>query len=285
MKTVNLEELKIGHNEPVCIQAVINLSPESFYKGSVKTGPGKILQTALKQEKEGADIIDVGAKSTAPYLETQISIEEEKDRVLKGLKILLNEIKKPISIDSTRAAVAEVAINTGAKIINDITGLNDDPNMAKIAAKYDVPIILGAWNINRFKGNPTQRVINALEDSIKRAEEAGIGREKIILDPDIGFHRIDDYKWYKIDAHLLTNIDKIIQQFEQPICIGLSRKSFIGHFLKIKDPKDRLYGSLGATSIAVINGANIIRTHDVRETVEAIRIIEQILNTTKEFEE
>ncbi len=279
LSIVKLDELKIGINESVKIQGVINLSPESFYKDSIKTCPGSILQTAIRQIKEGADIIDIGAKSTAPYLETEISPKEESDRVVKGLKIILDEIKKPISIDTTRAIVAKAALKNGAKMINDISGLNDDPSLAKVAADFDVPIIIGATKLNRFKGNPTERVISALDHSLKIAQDAGIGFDKIIVDPDIGFHRIEDFKWYKIDAHILKHLQDIGKKFNQPICIGLSRKSFIGKILDIKDPKDRLYGSLGATSIAVLHGASLIRTHDVRETLEAIRVIEKI----KEF--
>ncbi len=285
MNIVNLAGMEIGVNEPVQIQGVINLSPESFYKSSVKTGPGKILQTALQQVKAGATIIDIGAKSTAPYLETQISTEEETKRALQGINIIIDEIKKPISIDSTSSVVAKAAIESGAKMINDISGFNEDQKMAKITADLDVPVIIGAWNINRFKGNPTERVIEALKGSLKKAEEAGINPNKIIIDPDIGFHRIDDFKWYKIDAHLLMNIQQMIKAFNQPICIGLSRKSFIGHILDIKDPKERLFGSLGATSIAVLHGANIIRTHDVKETLETVRIIEKIISIGKELEE
>ena len=282
MKIININGLKIGPNEPTVIQGVINLSPESFYKGSIKTGPGVILQTALRQVKEGADIIDVGAKSTAPYLETEISPKEETKRALKGLQIIINEIDKTISIDTTRSMVAKAAIEKGVKIINDISGLNNDSEMGKVAAEYDVPIILGAHNINRFKGNPTERVIQALKDSIEKAYKAGIKTEKIIVDPDIGFHRIEDYKWYKIDAHLIMNLKQMIEELEQPVCVGISRKSFVGHLLKIKDPKERLFGSLGATSIAVLNGANIIRTHDVKETYEFVRVIEMVKDISKE---
>ncbi|NHJ40260.1 MAG: dihydropteroate synthase [Asgard group archaeon] len=258
---------------------VINLSPESFYKGSIKTGPGSILQSAIRQEKEGADIIDLGAKSTAPYLETEISPEEEKERAIKGINIIINEVKKPISIDSTRSLVVESAIKAGAKMINDISGFHNDPKIAIIAQEYDIPVIIGAHKIDRFSGNPTERVIKALESSLEIAEKAKLDKSKIIVDPDIGFHRIEDYKWYKIDAHILMNMKQIIDTFKTPICIGLSRKSFIGKMLDIKDPKNRLFGSLGATSIAVLHGANIIRTHDVKETLETIRVIEKI----KEF--
>ncbi|MCE7746348.1 MAG: dihydropteroate synthase [Candidatus Heimdallarchaeota archaeon] len=273
MKIVEANGLRIGLDEQVKIMGVINLSPESFYKGSIKTGSGSILQSAIRQVKEGADIIDVGAKSTAPYLETEITPEEESERAVKGLKIILDEVKKPLSIDTTRAKVAKAALEIGASMINDVTGLNDDPKLAKIAVEFDVPIILGATQLHRFQGNPTERVIASLERSLKVAQEAGIGLDKIIIDPDIGFHRIKDFKWYKIDAHILTHLQSLTKKLQQPICIGLSRKSFIGKILDIKNPEDRLYGSLGATSIS------LIRTHDVRETLETIRVIEKI----KEF--
>ncbi|MHA1121595.1 MAG: dihydropteroate synthase [Candidatus Heimdallarchaeota archaeon] len=279
MKIVEANGLRIGLDEQVKIMGVINLSPESFYKGSIKTGSGSILQSAIRQVKEGADIIDVGAKSTAPYLETEITPEEESERVVKGLKIILDEVKKPLSIDTTRAKVAKAALEIGASMINDVTGLNDDPKLAKIAVEFDVPIILGATQLHRFQGNPTERVIASLERSLKVAQEAGIGLDKIIIDPDIGFHRIKDFKWYKIDAHILTHLQSLTKKLQQPICIGLSRKSFIGKILDIKNPEDRLYGSLGATSIAILHGASLIRTHDVRETLETIRVIEKI----KEF--
>ncbi len=279
MRIVEINGLRIGTNEQVKIMGVINLSPESFYKGSIKTGPGNILQTAIRQIKEGADIIDVGAKSTAPYLETEISPEEESERAVNGLKIIIDEVKKPISIDTTRANVAKAAIENGATMINDVTGFNDDPKLANVAVEFDVPVILGATKLNRFKGNPTERVIASLKDSIEIAQKAGIGLDKIIIDPDIGFHRIEDFKWYKIDAHILTHLHSLTEELHQPICIGLSRKSFIGKILDIKNPEDRLYGSLGATSIAILHGASLIRTHDVRETLETIRVIEKI----KEF--
>lgn len=279
MKIVEVNGLRIGLDEQVKIMGVINLSPESFYKGSIKTGPGSILQSAIRQVKEGVDIIDIGAKSTAPYLETEITPKEESERVVKGLKIILDEVKKPLSIDTTRAEVAKAALEIGASMINDVTGLNDDPELAKVAVEFDVPIILGATHLHRFQGNPTERVIASLKHSLKVAQEAGIGLDKIIIDPDIGFHRIKDFKWYKIDAHILTHLQKLSDNLKQPICIGLSRKSFIGKILDIKDPKDRLYGSLGATSIAILHGASLIRTHDVRETLETIRVIEKI----KEF--
>lgn len=277
MKTITIDGLTIGPNDPVRIQGVINLSPESFYKGSIKTGPGNILQTAIKQVKEGADIIDVGAKSTAPYLETQISPEEEIERAVKGINIIKEEIKKPISIDTTNAQVAKAAIECGAVIVNDVTGLNADPHMAEIVAEYKVPVIIGATQLNRFTGNPTERVIESLKLSLKIAEDAGIKKEQIIVDPDIGFHRIEDFKWYKIDAHILMHLKDILKACEQPICIGLSRKSFIGKILDLKEAKDRLSGSLGATSIAILHGAKLIRTHDVRETLESIRMIEKII--------
>ncbi|MHA1125483.1 MAG: dihydropteroate synthase [Candidatus Heimdallarchaeota archaeon] len=276
MNTVKIGQLVIGGKKPVTLQGVINLSPESFFKGSVKTNKEEILKTALTLESEGADIIDIGAMSTAPYLETQITIEEEIKRTEQCLKAIIDEIKTPVSIDTTRATTAEAAINLGAKMINDISGLHDDPKMAETAANAKVPVILGAHNIERFKGKPTELVISALRSSIDKATKAGVKTENIIVDPDIGFHRNTEYYWYQVDSHVLMNLRQIISEFNRPICIGVSRKSFIGHLLEIKDPKDRFSGSLGATCLAVLHGANIVRTHDVKGTKESIRIIEAI---------
>ncbi|MHA1738854.1 MAG: dihydropteroate synthase [Candidatus Heimdallarchaeota archaeon] len=276
MNTVQIGQLIIGEKNPVTLQGVINLSPESFFKGSVKTNKEEILKTALTLEREGADIIDIGAMSTAPYLETQISVEEEIKRTEQCLEAIIDEIKTPVSIDTTRAATAEAAISFGAKMINDISGLYEDSKMAEITANAKVPIILGAHNIERFKGKPTELVISALKDSIDKATQAGIKMENIIVDPDIGFHRNTEYYWYQVDSHVLMNLQKITAEFKRPICIGVSRKSFIGHLLEIEDPKDRFSGSLGATCLGVLHGANIVRTHDVKGTKESIRIIEAI---------
>ena len=161
-------------------------------------------------------------------------------------------------------------------MINDISGLHDDLKMAEIAANAKVPIIVGAHNIERFKGKPTELVISALKASIDMATKAGVKLENIIVDPDIGFHRNTEYYWYQVDSHVLMNLRNIISEFNRPICIGVSRKSFIGHLLEIKDPNDRFSGSLGATCLGVLHGANIIRTHDVKGTKESIRIIEAI---------
>lgn len=278
MQTITVSDLKIGNNQPVKIQGAINLSPESFYKGSIKTTEEQLLQTVHQFIKEGADIIDIGAMSTAPYLETQISPEEETKRVVKGLELFVDEIDQPVSIDTTRSETARAAIKAGASIINDVSGLTDDPQIAAVAAEFNVPIIIGASKINRYSGNPTRMVSTALQTSIDLAVQQGVSPDKIIVDPDIGFHRKTKYQWYEIDAHVLTHLNKIKEKIEQPICVGVSRKSFIGHLLSIEDPGKRLFGSLGATAIAVQNGANLIRTHDVRATVETVRMIEKITN-------
>ncbi|MBD3192681.1 MAG: dihydropteroate synthase [Candidatus Heimdallarchaeota archaeon] len=268
--------MKIGDKHPVKIQGAINLSPESFYKGSIKTKEEQILRTVDQFITEGVDIIDVGAMSTAPYLETQISPEEETKRVVKGLELFIDKINKPVSVDTTRSETARAAIEAGGSIINDVSGLTDDPQIANVAAEFNVPIIIGASKINRFSGDPTRMVISALKSSIDLAVERGVNLDKIIIDPDIGFHRKTKYQWYEIDAHVLTHLRKLKEKLKQPICVGVSRKSFIGHILNIEDPGERLFGSLGATAVAIQHGANLIRTHDVRATVETIRIIEKV---------
>ena len=208
MNTIKIGQLIIGGKNPVTLQGVINLSPESFFKGSVKINKEEIIKTALTLESEGADIIDIGAMSTAPYLKTQITVEEEIKRTEQCLEAIIDEIKTPVSIDTTRAATAEAAINLGAKMINDISGLHDDPKMAETAANTKVPIILGAHNIERFKGKPTDLVISALKASIEMATKTGVKIENIIVDPDIGFHRNTEYYWYQVDSHVLMNLQK-----------------------------------------------------------------------------
>ncbi|MEA2069665.1 MAG: dihydropteroate synthase [Asgard group archaeon] len=277
MKEVTIRDLTIGRGQSVKIMGVINLSPESFYKGSIKKSREQLITTVETMEKAGADIIDIGAMSTAPYLETQISPEEEIKRITETISIIKENSKVPISIDTTRATTAKVGLENKADLINDISGFTTDPQMPRIIAKAKKPIIIGAYKLERFKGHPIERINQSFEESLTLAKKAGISKKQIILDPDIGFHRKTSLPWYQVDACILKKLRKFIEKFQKPICIGLSRKSFIGHYLDLKDPEERLFGSLGATCLAFLNGANIIRTHDVEETKQTITIIEKIL--------
>jgi len=253
------------------VMGVINVSPESFFKGSIRQRENELIETALKMLEDGASFIDIGAKSTAPYLENQIPVEEEIRRALWALSILRDNVDVPISIDTTNAKVAEEAIKVGADIINDISGLKGDPKMVEVAREYNVPLILCAHKDVKDFSDPIHEVINALQESLQIAYKNNIEKEKIAIDPAIGFLRPKYPPWYEWDSKVIANLN-LLKVFGLPILVGVSRKSFIGAITGRRDPIERLAGSLGATAIAVWNGANIIRTHDVKETLDAIKI-------------
>lgn len=253
------------------VMGVINVSPESFFKGSVRQSEDELIRTVLKMVGEGASFIDIGAKSTAPYLETQIPVEEEVRRAVWAIKAIREHVDVPISIDTTSARVAEEAIKAGADIINDVSGLKGDEDMAKIAREYGVPVIVCAHReVDDFR-DPIHEVIKALEESLQIAYTHGIEKEKIAIDPAVGFLRPNWPPWYEWDSRVLANLN-LLKVFGLPILVGVSRKSFIGAVTGRKDPAERLAGSLSATAIAVWNGAHIIRAHDVRETVDAVKM-------------
>ncbi|WP_048148104.1 dihydropteroate synthase [Palaeococcus ferrophilus] len=255
------------------VMGVINVSPESFYKGSVKRDEGALVETVIRMVEDGASFIDIGAKSTAPYLETQIPVEEEIERAVWAIKTIRDHVEVPISIDTTSARVAEEALKAGANIINDVTGLKGDPDMAKVAADHGVPVVLCAHGSVRNLSDPVHTVMDMLQESLTIAGNAGI--EEVALDPAIGFLRPEWPPWYEWDSKVLANLN-VLKALGRPLLVGVSRKSFIGAITGRKDPSERLPGSLSATAIAVWNGANIIRAHDVRETLDAIRVAEFI---------
>lgn len=265
----------VGDEEPVRIMGVINASPESFYKGSVVTDPERAASLAEEMVREGASFIDVGGMSTAPYLDTYVTPEEEVERVVPIIKAIKenSSLKVPVSIDTTRAFVAEKAIKAGADIVNDVKGLKEDPRMVKVVAEYGVPVIVAANPLGqRIEGaDPIRVVMTALEESIRIAEDAGVDTAKIVVDPAIGFIRPEKPPWYVWDATVIANLD-ILRAFGLPILVGISRKSFLKAITGRERPEERLAGSLAATAIAVWNGAHIVRAHDVRETVDAVKV-------------
>lgn len=250
------------------VMGVINVSPESFYKGSVKKSEKELVSTVLKMIEEGASFIDIGAKSTAPYLETQISVEEEIRRAVWAVSTVREYVSVPISIDTTDSRVAEEAIKAGADVINDVTGFKGDKRMAEVAGEYGTPAVLCAHTPDINLKDPVHAVINALQESIVIAQEHGV--EDVAIDPAIGFLRPEWPPWYEWDSKILANLN-MLKIFGRPVLVGVSRKSFIGAITGRK-AEERLAGSLAATAVAVFNGANIIRAHDVRETVDAVKV-------------
>jgi dihydropteroate synthase len=254
---------------------ILNVTPDSFSDGGKFNAVDKAVAHALKMIEDGADIIDIGGESTRPGAVT-ITAAEEIDRIQPVLEALIPEISVPISIDTRKSQVAEMACKIGATIINDISGLQNDIRIAEIAAKFQSHLIL-----MHMQGTPeTMQVgihyndllndISAfLLEASARAMKSGVAKEKIILDPGIGFGKTVDHNFIIIKKlDLLTNLG-------YPILIGVSRKSFIGKSLDL--PVDeRIEGSLAAAIYAAIKGAAIIRVHDVLPTVRALKIIELI---------
>ena len=273
--SAHLAGIPVGDTLPVRIIAVLNVSPESFYPDSVHTNREQIAETAHALAGEGADIIDIGAMSTAPYLKTDISEAEETERLSQAVEATAAAVSIPISADTKRSQPAQAALRAGARIINDVSGLGNDPAMAALIARCGAGAILMASEQRPQSGTPLKRIRNALQDSLARAEQAGISEQQIVLDPGIGFFREPGMAWDEWDCLVLRALADL-RSLGFPLLVGASRKSFIGKILDQPKVQDRLIGSLTCAAIAVANGAHIIRAHDVKETIEAVRMAERL---------
>jgi dihydropteroate synthase len=269
MRGADLAGIRVGESNPVVLVGVLNISPDSFYAGSVVKSPVEAVKRAKRMLDEGADIIDIGAMSTAPGLK-MISPDLELRRLLPIVEILVEEFDSPISVDTQRVEVAEAALKVGVQIINDVSGLKADSRMAKVLADFGCSAILMAARQKPGYVGTIEEIKRELRESLRICEHNDIDFKKIVIDPGIGFG-----KEARLDIRILANLRKLIA-LGRPICVAVSRKSFIGKLLDLPDPADRLSGSLAATSIAVLNGADVIRTHDPKETLPAIRMAEAI---------
>ena len=284
-----LGNVRVGKSNPVRIMGILNTSPESFYKKSILTSRQRIADAVHTMEDEGADFVDVGGMSTAPYLSTMVSEKTEASRIIKAVKIIQQASNLPISVDTCRSTIAREALELGVEIINDVTGLKYDPMMPKIVEKYYPSLVLCAYSKKTITGNQLLKTKYLLRESLKIAKsEAKIPRTKIVLDPAIGFFRKKgrnsfftkiNSDWVKRDLLILENLRSI--KLNGPILVSVSNKSFIGKILKKENPSDRLAGSLAAEAVCVLNGADIIRTHNVGETREAVTVAQKLSNTGK----
>jgi len=269
-----LASVEIGGRAPVAVMGVINVSPESFHPGSVY-GADSILRVALEMVGAGAMLVDVGARSTAPYLATEISEAEESDRLARAVERLADKLPVPVSADTARPAVARAALEAGARVLNDVSGLAD-PALAREIAAHDASLItMAAPGPGRSPGAPIATVRAVLGEALARAGAAGIPEERIAVDPGIGFFREGAVAWHEWDVAVLRGL-AALHALGRPICVGVSRKSFIGALTGRTATEDRLSGSLAATTAAVLNGAALIRAHDVRETLDAVRVAERL---------
>ena len=286
-----LGNVHVGNSNPVRIMGILNTSPESFYKKSISTSRQRIVNAVHRMEDEGADFIDVGGMSTAPYLSTMVSEKTEVSRIIKAVKIIQQASNLPISVDTCRSVIAREALELGVDIINDVTGLKYDHMMPKIIEKYRPSLVLCAYSKKTITGNQLLKTKYLLKESLEIAKSAKIPRTKIVLDPAIGFFRKKgrnsfftkiNSDWVKRDLLILENLRSI--KLNNPILVSVSNKSFIGKILKKQNPSDRLAGSLAAEAVCVLNGADIIRTHNVGETREAVTVAQKLSKTGKRLE-
>jgi dihydropteroate synthase len=259
--------------EKTYVMGVINLSPDSFSGDGIGDDIERTVEQAQRMVAEGADIIDVGGESTRPGTEplSVEDVDEELRLVIPAIERLSKEISVPISVDTYKARVAARALEAGANMINDIWGLKRDPTLARLAAEAKVPIILMA---NERDAPPkvgiVARVISDLEAGIKIALDAGVPAENIIVDPGIGFGK-------SLEQNLeLVNRLAELKVLGRPILLGTSRKSMIGLVLDLPADK-RLEGNLAVTAIGIANGADMVRVHDVRQTVLVCRMSDAII--------
>ncbi len=275
-----LGNVGVGGKNPVRIMGIINTSPESFYKKSINTTKTHIKNNVHQMEDEGADFIDVGGMSTAPYLSTIVSEKIESERILNAIKIIQNVSNLPISVDTCRSKVARDALECGIEIINDISGLKYDKKMPDVISKFSPSLILCAYDSKTLFGNTVIMTKRLLRESLKIASKSNVSSSNIVLDPAIGFFRKTGKSqfftkiksdWVKRDLSIIKNLKPIKQNY--PLLISISNKSFLGELLGKPNPSDRLFGSISAESISIMNGADIVRTHNVEATKDAITIV------------
>jgi dihydropteroate synthase len=253
----------------------LNVSPESFHPGSVHTEGADLLAAALAMVDAGAALIDVGARSTAPYLTSTVSDLDERERLARAVEVLAAKVPVPISADTARPEPARGALDAGARVINDVTGLRD-PEVAALVRQRGAGAILMAFpKAGPSRLQPIAAVKALLKEALERARNAGISDEQIVLDPGIGFFRNEAVAWDEWDAAVLSGLEEL-GALGRPLCVGVSRKSFLGAIIGRPGTEDRLAGSLAATAVAVWNGASLVRAHDVTETLDAVRVVERI---------
>ncbi|MGB3081571.1 MAG: dihydropteroate synthase [Candidatus Omnitrophota bacterium] len=265
----------IKDKKRTCIMGVINATPDSFSDGGRYAEPRLAAERAREMAEAGAEIIDIGGESSRPGTES-VSLDEELGRVLPVIKAIRQVTDIALSVDTYKSEVARQALEEGASIVNDITALRQDPEMARTIAGFDAGVVL-----MHMKGSPRTmqeapsyedvvgEIIEHLSESIKIAQDAGIDPEKIIVDPGIGFGK-------KLEHNLaiLKNLSQL-KKLEKPILVGTSRKSFIGE-LTGKEAGGRIFGTAASVAAAVMNGASIIRVHDVDQMKDVMRVVDAI---------
>jgi dihydropteroate synthase len=274
--------LELGRR--TCIMGIVNVTPDSFSDGGRFLAPRAAVAQGLRLAAEGADIVDVGGESTRPYAQP-VSADEEIRRVVPVIAELAEKIRIPISIDTSKAAVARCALEAGAAMVNDISALKSDPNLATLAAEFGVPVIL-----MHMRGEPRTMQVDPryddvvgeirgfLQDAVDAAEGQGLRRELLIVDPGIGFGKTPEH-----NLHIIRRLADLAG-LGLPLLVGPSRKSFIRRLVKPETDKDISpdrpaveTGTQAAVAASVFSGAHIVRVHDVANTLATVKVVDAIL--------
>ena len=280
--TLRLCSGKLALGERTLVMGVLNVTPDSFSDGGKFFDAERAIEQAMAMERGGADLLDIGGESTRPG-SAGISAQEELARVLPVLQALRGRLKIPVSIDTQKTEVAEAALDAGAQIINDISGLKSDPRIAEVAARRRVPLILmhmrgepRTMQARGFARDVMQDVMQGLRKSVGVARKSGVGKSQIILDPGIGFG-----KSFAQNYELLQKLAQLAK-LSYPLLVGTSRKGFLGAALardgKPAPPEERIWGTAATVTASILNGAHIVRVHDVREMVQVARVADCLLD-------
>ncbi len=270
--------LELGRR--TAVMGILNVTPDSFYPGSRFPSLQAALQRARVMVSAGADILDIGGASSRPGAES-VSQEEELRRVIPVIRRLRAHLEIPISVDTVRAEVARQALSEGADIVNDIDALSQDPLLGEVVAQFKAGIVL-----MHMRGSPRdmqkippskdiwKELLNDLGEALQRAQVAGIQRDRIVVDPGIGFGKTVE------DNLAIINRLNLLGDFDLPILLGTSRKSFLGRILGVS-PADRLWGTIASVAVSIVRGANIVRVHDVAELRMVADVTDALLNEEK----
>jgi len=280
--TLRLCSGKLVLGERTFVMGVLNVTPDSFSDGGKFFDAERAIEHALAMECAGADLLDIGGESTRPG-SAGISAKEELARVLPVLQALRGRLKIPVSIDTQKTEVAEAALDAGAQIINDISGLKSDPRIGEVAARRRVPLILmhmrgepRTMQAGAFARDVMKDVLQGLRKSVATARKASVGKSQIILDPGIGFG-----KSFAQNYELLQKLPQLAK-LGFPLLVGTSRKGFLGATLaqegKPAPPEERIWGTAATVTAGILNGAHIVRVHDVSEMVQVARVADCLLD-------
>lgn len=275
---LKLPSRTLALGERTLVMGILNVTPDSFSDGGLHFDPRLAVERAFEIERQGADILDIGAQSTRPGSEG-IAADEELRRLLPVLEKLQGRLRIPVSVDTSKSEVAEAAVKTGAEIINDVTGLRGDPRIAEIVRRARLGLVLmhsrglpRTMQQQPFARDVLRDVTGGLRRSMALACRAGVARAQIVIDPGLGFG-----KSYRQNYELLARLPELAR-LGHPLLVGASRKAFIGRALANTPVGERVWGTAATVAASILGGAHIVRVHDVAEMVQVAPVADAILN-------